>query len=79
MDETAKNLRAELESREVALVARQSGRFSDSVVQSKLVVEGGPDSEESNSALLEKLEKKKKELVHCILIIDLNFLLVFIF
>jgi hypothetical protein len=67
LDETTKNLRAELESREAALVASQSGRFSDSVVKSKLVVEGGPDSEESNSAILEKLENKKKELVHCVL------------
>lgn len=79
MDETAKNLEAELESTEAALVASQSGRFNDSVVQSKLVVEGGPNSEESNSALLEKLENKKNELVHFILIIDLNFFLVFLF
>jgi hypothetical protein len=63
MDETAKNLEAELESTEAALVASQSGGFNDSVVQSKLVVGGGPNSEESNSAILEKLENKKKELV----------------
>ena len=63
MDETAKNLEAKLESTEAALFASQSGGFSDSVVQSKLVVGGGPNSEESNSAILEKLENKKKELV----------------
>lgn len=61
MDEIEKNLRAELEA---ALITSQLGRSSDSVVQPKMAVEDGPDTEASKSALLEKLENKKKELVH---------------
>lgn len=63
MDETEKNLRMELESSEAALVASQSDESSDSVVQSKMLAEGGVDAEVSRSALLDKLENKKKELV----------------
>ncbi|KAB1211154.1 hypothetical protein CJ030_MR6G021656 [Morella rubra] len=59
MDEIEKNLRAELEA---ALITSQLGRSSDSVVQPKMAVEDGPDTEASKSALLEKLENKKKEL-----------------
>lgn len=63
MDETEKNLRMELERSEAGLVASQSDDSSDSVVQSKMVAEGGADAEVSRSAILEKLENKKKELV----------------
>ncbi|KAF5479297.1 hypothetical protein F2P56_000130 [Juglans regia] len=62
MDETERNLRMELESSEAALVASQSDESSDSVVQSKMVAEGGADAEVSRSAILDKLENKKKEL-----------------
>lgn len=63
MDETEKNLRMELEISEAGLVASQSDESSDSVVQSTMVVEGGAGTEESKSAILEKLENKKKEMV----------------
>lgn len=63
MDETEKNLRAELESTEAAFVASQSGRSSDSADESKVSVNAEPDTEVMKSATLEKLENKKKELV----------------
>ncbi|KAG2411490.1 hypothetical protein I3760_Q005800 [Carya illinoinensis] len=45
---------------EAGLVASQSDDSSDSVVQSKMVAEGGADAEVSRSAILEKLENRKK-------------------
>ncbi|KAM3760415.1 hypothetical protein ACB098_01G191700 [Castanea mollissima] len=62
MDETEKNLRAELESTQAAFVASQSGRSSDSAVESKVSDNTEPDTEVMKSAILEKLENKKKEL-----------------
>lgn len=63
MDETEKNLRAEQESTQAAFVANQSGRSSDSAVESKVSVNAEPDTEGMKSAILGKLENKKKELV----------------
>ena len=63
MDETEQTLMEELENAETALDARQSGKSSESVVASEMTAEAGPDAEAEKSAILEKLDNKKKELV----------------
>nr|XP_034923994.1 GRIP1-associated protein 1-like isoform X2 [Populus alba] len=62
MDETEQTLMEELENAETALDARQSGKSFESVVASEMTAEAGPDAEAEKSAILEKLDNKKKEL-----------------
>lgn len=58
-------MRAELENAQTALNASQSHRTDGLVGESKTTDETGQDTEESRSAILDKLDEKKKELVHC--------------
>ncbi|KAL9391923.1 hypothetical protein Peur_015843 [Populus x canadensis] len=62
MDETEQTLMEELENAETALDARQSGKSVESVVVSETTAEAGPGAEAEKSAILEKLDNKKKEL-----------------
>ncbi|KAJ6936328.1 hypothetical protein NC652_011137 [Populus alba x Populus x berolinensis] len=62
MDETEQTLMEELENAETALDARQSEKSFESVVASEMTAEVGPDAEAEKSAILEKLDNKKKEL-----------------
>ncbi|KAK8569239.1 hypothetical protein V6N13_107078 [Hibiscus sabdariffa] len=63
MDEIEKNLRAELENAETSLDASHSKKSTDAVVESTISAEDESNAEASKkSALLDKLEKKKKEL-----------------
>lgn len=52
------NLKAELDNVQASLDAGQSGKLSDSLIESKTIVEAQGDTE----VLLEKLDNKKKEL-----------------
>ena len=51
------------ETEQTALDARRSGKSFESVVASEMTAEAGPDAEAEKSAILEKLDNKKKELV----------------
>ncbi|KAL5582003.1 hypothetical protein UlMin_014445 [Ulmus minor] len=62
MEETEKNLRAELENAQSVLEAGRSGRTEESVGESNMTVETGQGTEASKSAILNDLENKKKEL-----------------
>ncbi|KAF3443943.1 hypothetical protein FNV43_RR13633 [Rhamnella rubrinervis] len=62
MEEIENNLRIELENVQIALDACQSDRKDELVGESKTADETEQDTEESKSAILEKLENKKKEL-----------------
>nr|KJB43153.1 hypothetical protein B456_007G187100 [Gossypium raimondii]KJB43154.1 hypothetical protein B456_007G187100 [Gossypium raimondii] len=67
MDEIEKNLRAELEDAETNFHASHSRKLADSVVESTMSAEDESNAEASKkSAILDKLEKKKNELVHYI-------------
>ncbi|CAK7335103.1 unnamed protein product [Dovyalis caffra] len=62
MDETEQTLMEELENAGTTLDARQCGKSGESVVASETIAEAGPDAEAAKSAILEKLDNKKKEL-----------------
>lgn len=64
MDEMEKNLIAELDKVQTAFNANQSGKFTDYMAESMLADEAGPGTEVSESAITERLEVKKKELVY---------------
>lgn len=72
MEEIENNLRIELENVQIALDASQSDRKGKLVGESKTTDETGQDTEESKSAILDKLENKNKELVHCTFLFDLE-------
>ncbi|KAK8327501.1 hypothetical protein V6Z11_A11G186200 [Gossypium hirsutum] len=64
MDEIEKNLRAELEDAETNFHASHSRKSADSVVESTMSAEDESNAEASKkSAILDKLEKKKNELI----------------
>ncbi|KAG4120941.1 hypothetical protein ERO13_D11G174600v2 [Gossypium hirsutum] len=64
MDEIEKNLRAELEDAETNFHASHSRKLADSVVESTMSAEDESNAEASKkSAILDKLEKKKNELI----------------
>ncbi|MBA0860312.1 hypothetical protein Goshw_016356 [Gossypium schwendimanii] len=64
MDEIEKNLRAELEDAETNFHASDSRKLADSVVESTMIAEDESNAEASKkSAILDKLEKKKNELI----------------
>ncbi|MBA0715581.1 hypothetical protein Golax_014471 [Gossypium laxum] len=64
MDEIEKNLRAELEDAETNFHASHSRKLADSVVESTMIAEDESNAEASKkSAILDKLEKKKNELI----------------
>lgn len=74
MDETEKKLRAELENMRLrASVNAEQSWISESWEEesktnnSKAGFDADADAEVSNSAMLDKLEEKKKELVCCLL------------
>ncbi|XVF20513.1 hypothetical protein REPUB_Repub12eG0006900 [Reevesia pubescens] len=63
MDDIERSLRAELENAQTALDASHSRKSADFVVESTMSAEDETDIEASKkSAILDKLEKKKKEL-----------------
>lgn len=72
MEEIENNLRIELENVQIALDAGQSDTKAELAGESKTTDETGQDTEESKSAILDKLENKKKELVHCTFLFDLE-------
>ncbi|EOY04327.1 Uncharacterized protein TCM_019611 isoform 1 [Theobroma cacao] len=61
MDDIEKSLKAELENAQAALDVSHSGKSADSVVESTVGAENEASIEASKSAMLDKLEKKKKE------------------
>lgn len=67
MDETEKKLKAELDNlKHQALIdTNQSLRSDGWVEESNIKPKDGPDKGASDSAILDKLEKKNKELVCC--------------
>lgn len=70
MDETERKLRAELENMKLrtSVDVNQSWRSDGWEEESKMNPKAEPDADADTlkSAMLEKLEKKKKDLVHCI-------------
>ncbi|XP_059670532.1 uncharacterized protein LOC132316052 [Cornus florida] len=62
MDLTEKDLKAELENAKAALDDCQAGKSGEFLCESKMTVESQEDTEASKSAILDKLENKKKEL-----------------
>lgn len=79
MEETEKNLKVELGNVQTATDAGQSDRRDELAGESKTTNETEQDTEESNSAILEKLENKKNELVHFNCQFDLEILSFFLF
>lgn len=73
MEDTEKNLRDELESAQTALDISRSHGSDESVGNSKTIVETGDDIESSKKAILDKLEKRKRELVGCTSLLILQF------
>lgn len=78
MDEIEKSLSAELEERQAALDAGQTQRSGESLVESIVKNEDGEETDVAKSAMLDKLEDKKKELVHFIITLSLHLHLHFI-
>lgn len=59
-------MRADLENGRAAVNVNQPGSSGELVVESNANITAGADSEASQSAILDKLENKKQELVNCI-------------
>lgn len=65
MDLIEQNLYAELQRAQASADANHSGESNGMLNESKSTVEAQEGAEASKSALVEKLENKKKELVCC--------------
>lgn len=67
MDETEKKLKADLDNlkRQASVDTNQSMRSDGQEEESNKKLNAGQDKDASDSAILEKLEKKNKELVCC--------------
>ena len=68
LEETTKNLEVELENEQAALENDESTNFGK-LTSKPSKVEAEQDMELSKSALLEKLDIKKQELVCCLILI----------
>lgn len=63
MEESEKNLMTELENGQTAIEASSITRANESAGEFKETAKTEEDSEASKSAILDKLDEKKKELV----------------